>query len=72
MFCSFTLAFQSLNPHVTEVYGVTLTMFTPGQQVITRNKNNPLSKIKIKIKSREMSSQLLLRLVLNFDIFLYT
>ena len=40
--------FQSLKPHVTEVCGVTLTILTPGQKLITRGRSNPLSKITIK------------------------
>ena len=62
------MAFQSLNPHLTEVYAVTFTIFTPGQQVITRNKSNPLSKIMIK----ENVFPTLVYLVLKFEIFLYT
>ena len=47
MICSFTTAFQSLNPHITEVYGVALAILTPGQQMITKDRSNPLSKIRI-------------------------
>ena len=42
------MAFQSLNAHVTEVYGVTLTILTPGEKLMTRGKSNPLGKIRIK------------------------
>ena len=48
MFCSLTMAFQSLNSHVSEVYEVTLTILTPGKQPITKDRSNPLSKIRIK------------------------
>ena len=47
-FCSFTMAFQSLNPHVTEVYGVTPTTLTLGQKPITRVRSNSLCEIRIK------------------------
>ena len=47
MFCSFIMVFQSLNPLVTEIYGVALTKITPAQQLITTARSNPLSKTRV-------------------------
>ena len=47
MFCSFIMAFQSLNLHVTEICGVALTKITPAQQLITTARSNPLSKTRV-------------------------
>ena len=47
MFCSFIMTFQSFNPHVTEVYVISLTILTPGPKPITRDISNPQSKTRI-------------------------
>ena len=47
MFCSFIMALQSLHPRVTEVYVVALTILTPAQKLITKDRSNPLSKTRL-------------------------
>ena len=59
------MAFQSLHPHVTDVYVFAFTILTPGQNLITRDRSNLLSKTRI---YENVSSTF----ILNFDMFLYT
>ena len=47
MFCSFIMAFQSLHPRVTEFYVVALTILTPGQKLITKDRSNRLRKTRL-------------------------
>ena len=65
MFCSFIMAFQSLHPHVTDVYVFALTILTPGWKLITMDRSNPSSKTKI-------DGNVSPTFILNFDMFLYT
>ena len=59
------MAFQSLHPHVTDVYVFALTILTPGWKLITMDRSNPSSKTKI-------DGNVSPTFILNFDMFLYT